>query len=75
MTTCAAAAATAPAPAAGQVKANTACNPCVIKSKDGTFDGDAMTHGACVRDQQADCPATGCRHRLAGGTKVFLLLG
>ena len=39
--------------------------------KDGTFDGDAMTHGACVRDQQADCPATGCRHRLAGGTKVF----
>lgn len=39
--------------------------------RDALYDGDAITAGACVRDQQADCPALGCRHRLTGGTKVF----
>lgn len=31
---------TATAPAAGQVKTGTACNPCAIKSKDGSFEGE-----------------------------------
>lgn len=39
-TPAASASAPAAAPAAGQVKAGTACNPCVIKSKDGSFEGE-----------------------------------
>ncbi|PKO39398.1 MAG: hypothetical protein CVU31_17200 [Betaproteobacteria bacterium HGW-Betaproteobacteria-4] len=35
-----AAAAPAPAPAAKESTAGKACNPCVVKSKDGTFDGE-----------------------------------